>query len=487
MIRCAVILCLMLSLVDSINAVPTTVQGNAFSYRGKWLEIHEYTDLFTFSSQKLDSVKLPDHGTFKLSIDIDQTGLYFVKIGRIHAHVFMIPGDEYTIVIPEPIEMDRFSPAKNVFVQPEIFEANSRLNYHITSLEADVNEFFIENTQEDFKLRSGSKIRVLADTFITQLNEKYAEVENAFFQDYLHFKLAELSLATRHSKAFVFQNYFNGKTPAYSQLTYANTFSMLYDGLLEPHSLSAYSDTAADAIITADVHRLNDLLLQNESTISNDETSEMVIAIELHRLRSTGIYDHKTILRCYDSLMSISTNPQVKTILRNSTSKMLKLAPGTKAPNFVFADVVGNLYRISEYEGGFIYIQFFKNFDSETLRQMSLMKVLKEGYGADIAMFSFSTEESLLRLSQIPKKHDFDWFFGKIGSPQKVIDSYDLRAMPQYFFLDESLNIVQNPTPPPGGEIERKFAKIWNERHPNKMMPFKLQPPQIPEDSIDQN
>ena len=114
------------------------------------------------------------------------------------------------------------------------------------------------------------------------------------------------------------------------------------------------------------------------------------------------------------------------------------------------------------------------------------MKVLREGYGADIAMFSFSTNESLKRLREIPKKHDFDWFFGKIGSPDKVKEDYDLRAMPQYFFIDEELKIVQHPTPPPGSSIERKFAKIWNEKHPNKAVPFKLQPPVLEESDMGQ-
>ena len=163
---------------------------------------------------------------------------------------------------------------------------------------------------------------------------------------------------------------------------------------------------------------------------------------------------------------------------------MLKLAPGTRAPNFVFADVVGNLYRISEYEGYYIYIQFFDEFNSESLRQMSLMKVLREGYGADIAMFSFSTSESLKRLREIPGKHDFDWFFGKVGSPDQVMEDYELRALPEYFFLDEELKIIKSPTPPPGAKIEKQFAKIWNQKHPNKSVPFKLQPPPIHEDDV---
>ena len=204
---------------------------------------------------------------------------------------------------------------------------------------------------------------------------------------------------------------------------------------------------------------------------------------ELGRKRT---YKLPVIIDLLDTIKHNTPSNEILNISNSAQSILLRLAPGTKAPNFVFADVVGNLYRISEYEGYYIYIQFFEDFNSESLRQMSLMKVLREGFGADIAMFSFSTSESLKRLREISGKHDFNWFFGKIGSPDKVIDDYDLRAFPTYFFLDEELKIVNSPTPPPGARIEKSFAQIWNEKHPNKMMPFKLQPPEIKESEMSQ-
>jgi len=477
------ILCIILS-IPSLG-VETMIQGNAFYYRNKKIQIHQYQDLFTFKSVSLIEQQIGDDGNFKLILDIEKTGLYLVKIGKVNSHLFIVPGDQYTLVIPEPLEMDRFNPAKDVFVQPEIFESETRLNANVTNLEQKLNRFFIEKTSGDFKLRSAGNIRNLADTFRIEVENEFSKIEDPYFQSYLHFRLAEFDLTTRHSRENVYTRYFKDHDPAYDQLSFANAFDLFYGDFLTPHSLKPFSDSLESAIKNRDVERAK-MFLSTDKHLQNPKFLELLLTTGLYNLGREKIYELEIVIEMLDTIKFKTDQKEILDIANSAESILLKLAPGTRVPDFVFADVVGNLYRISEYEGYYIYIQFFDDFNSESLRQMSLMKVLREGYGADIAMFSFSTSESLKRLREIPGKHDFDWFFGKVVSPEEVVSNYDLRAMPAYFFLDEELKIVNSPTPPPGARIEKLFAKIWNEKHPNKMMPFKLQPPDVSERDLRQ-
>jgi archaellum component FlaF (FlaF/FlaG flagellin family) len=464
----------------SLNATETLIQGNAFSYRGKEIEIHRYLDLFTFKSEAIVSQEILEDGSFKFNVDVVQTGIFLIKIGKIHAHLFVVPGDQYTIVIPEPSEIDRFNPAKDIFLQPEIFESTDRLNYHITKLEQTINSFFIDNTTDSYSLRSGGGIKSLADSLMPKLKEQFADVESPYFQEHFHFRLAEFELSTRHSRQSVYEKYFKENKPAFNQLSFANAFKTFYNDYMSPRSTMHFSDSVESSINQINLERLS-AYLSTDPYLTQPEYLNLLMVTELYELGREKIYPASTIITLLDQIQVKANSSELSALIMDSKAILLRLAPGTRAPDFVFADVVGNLYRISEYEGSHIYIQFFDEFDAETVRQMSLMKVLREGYGSDIAMFSFSTSESLKRLRDIPSKHDFDWFFGKVGTPDKVIDDYELRAMPEYFFLDEELKFICNPTPPPGGRIERMFAKVWNKKHPNKMMPFKLQPPTVEE------
>ena len=70
---------LFLSLFLSFAAVsafskPTIMQGNAFSYRGQEVEIHQYLDLFTFRTLELANQHIPENGNFKFQIEIKEIG-----------------------------------------------------------------------------------------------------------------------------------------------------------------------------------------------------------------------------------------------------------------------------------------------------------------------------------------------------------------------------------------------------------------------------
>lgn len=462
----------------------TLIQGNAFYYRGKEVQICKYTDLFTFSDTVLANKMLEDDGNFKFTIEVSEPGLYLIKVGKVMSHLFVMPGDEYTMVIPEPLEEDRFSPAKEVFVQAEIFEANYRLNYHVTKLEKTINQFFIDMTSDSYNLRSGGKIRTAADSVMNEFLPSFQAVENPYFQRYLHYRMASFELNTRHSRKVIYEKYFSGQPRALDQLSYANAFKLFYNDFLSPKSIHKHSDSAEVLLNNAQLEKLRSLMFTHEFLNSPEEVN-LLIATELYELGREKRYPQPLVTSLLEQCQALESDEHYLQLVQNAINILNHLAPGTKTPDFIFADVVGNLYRISEYEGSYIYIQFFDKFDAETVRQMSLMKVLREGYGADIAMFSLSTGESLRRLRDVPSSHDFDWFFGKVGHPDQVREDYDLRALPQYFFLDESLKIVKNPTPPPGARIEKLFAKIWNSRHPNKSVPFKLQPPEVDQDKAE--
>ena len=65
------ILCIILS-IPSLG-VETMIQGNAFYYRNKKIQIHQYQDLFTFKSVSLIEQQIGDDGNFKLILDIEKT------------------------------------------------------------------------------------------------------------------------------------------------------------------------------------------------------------------------------------------------------------------------------------------------------------------------------------------------------------------------------------------------------------------------------
>jgi hypothetical protein len=467
------------------HAENTLIQGNAFYYKGKTIEVHRYLDLFTFETSLLDKQEIPQTGSFKFNIDVEKTGLYVLKIQNVHAHVYLEPGNAYTLVLSEPLEEERYGPAKDIFILPEVFEAESQLNHHITEIEKTINRFLIDNSK--YYGRSVSrKILPLADSLVMLLNAQYGDHPNAFLREHLHFRLATLELQTNHSKNSVYDRYFSDHPIAYDQLSFAQGFGLFYDEYLEylnPKQEQRFLEEAEAALEQADYDALYKAL-DVDPHLERREIRELLLATQLYELGTEKKYPLQTIRIMLDSLIMRAQDQACKVIAANAEQILNRLAPGTLAPDFQFSDLFGNIFRLKEYKGRYIYIQFFDDFDAETVKEMSLMKVLKEGYGTDIAMFSISTKASLARMRDIAGDYDFNWYFGRAMNHDQLVDQYQLRAFPSYFYLNKDMEIIVSPAPPPGGRIERMFAKAWNEEHPNKELLFKLQPPEVEEEAL---
>lgn len=470
-----IVLFFLLAALISAQAT-TVVQGNAFTYRGQVVEFHEYLDLFTFESAALARTIVAEDGSFKFTLNLRKKGLYLLTIGDVNAHLFVLPDETYTLVIPEPLPDDQISPAKDVFVHPDIFEGESKLNYQITELEKTINRFFIENTGELL----GKGIRSRSDSLLQSLEEEFGGIESEMFQNYFHFKKAEFELMTAHGFKNVYEKYFVGKEIHYSQLSYANSFKLIFDEYFNytaPKREERFNDELTEAMKTGSYSKLYHAF-DSDPLLTQKPIRELLIISQLYEVGKERKYDLDLIINLLDSAIMTADQNDAKLIAANAQSQLMFLSTGSIAANFEFSDIIGNTYRLHEYKGRYIYLQIISDFTPETLRQMSLMKVLKEGYGAEIAMFSISLTESLGSLKDISKKYDFDWMVGKAMNPEKLKRTYDLRAFPSYFFLDEEMRIVSSPAPPPGAQIEKQFAKVWNSNHPNKQLRFRLQPPE---------
>lgn len=424
----------------SAGALPTLIQGNAFSYRGQSIEVRCYSDLFTYKSELLAQQFIPENGNFKFLIDIKSPAVYLLKIGKVNAHLFVMPGDEYTLVIPEPYEEDRFGPAKDIFVLPEIFESKYKLNFEITKIEQELNQFIIDRT---YLYKSGGVNRLIrkpADSLIVALNDRYQSSTNQFLKDYLHYRLGEFEIMIGKSRKHVFDLYIKKQAPRYDLLSYRNLIDNFYRKIMFPGSANAYSYNLEQAIKN---EHFQDIInaLSEDSTLKNGELMQLIIAYQLYQLGASNTYNYSTISHLLDSAYQYSSIETIKTLSKNAKELILHLTPGTSVPELKFSDVIGNIHTLEEFSGTLIYLQFFDKFTPDVLREMSLMKVLKDGYGADVAFFSISLSESNTRLKKLSEEHGFNWFFAQATNAEGLKNDFELRSMPSYFFIDEKLKI----------------------------------------------
>lgn len=467
------------SLVFFFLVIPSSysqvhITGKAAPYVGQEITISSYNDLFTFETVGIEKDTVDSSGNFGFNISLSETGLYVLGIGNnVFAHIFLERDGSYELGIPAP---EKLHPAlaQDIFVQPAIEESPGTLNTNIEKLESDINTFLVRHALE---FETGV-IKTLADSAILEWKNTVPENANPFFREYHRFRMAEVELVTGQSRSSVFSRYFKDVKPAYGQLSYANAFKQLFAGYLRPHSIRKNSEAATMAIRTGNLAAL-DSALQQDSLLENKELRQLLMATELYELGITKTYTKEKILPLLQQLSKKAVNAELEELARVAAKKINHLSPGTEAPDFTFNDHLGNLQRLSQFRGAVVYLNFIRDWNLRTAEEISLMKVLKNGYGQDIAFITIyvGNEPKVLRAKM--KDLKIDWMAGTPQSIPEVVSLYALRAFPAYFFIDKNGMLSLSPAPPPGARIEKAFAKEYQKAHADDNKLFKLQPPKV--------
>ena len=163
-------------------------------------------------------------------------------------------------------------------------------------------------------------------------------MDHPYFKSFFHYRLAEFELNTRHSNKVVYDKYFQAGEVSFSQLSFANSFKTFYNDYMTPKSVHRFSDSLESCISRNDYEGAL-RYLSTDQFLQRPELLELAFVSGLFELGREGVYPIYTIIALLDSAHSKSEFENIKTLATNSKDILLKLAPGTRAPNFVFADV----------------------------------------------------------------------------------------------------------------------------------------------------
>ncbi len=459
-----------------VFAASIQIQGNGIEYREKTLKVMKYEDLFTFEAETIAETRIGDDGNFNIEVPIEETTLLLLKIGRTNAHLFAEPGVKYTLILPPPPIEELYDLGKDPFILPEVFETGGNMNRWITTLERDLNAFAMASSMA---INASSK--QVALEHLEDVVAKYEDVQDPYFREYLQYRSIEFRAVHGGARSSSLLQEFLESGVNHQQLSFSNALHALFSEHLAIYSIQSFSDSARLAIENGSYALLNQVL-QTNASLSNDTLRELVIITELAKLTHERKYPLMTTLEIMKEAQNSTRIPEHLVILENTIGQLTYLMEGTEAPNFSFQSVEGENVDLRTYRNRVVYVQFFDRLTPEALRQMSLMKVLKKGYGEDIAMFSLSVGMSAAEIKSLSSRYKFGWFFGSINDPALVAEIYRLRSYPAYFLIDEQGMFIASPAPIPGARIERRFAQLYEKKYPGRNKPFKLQPPEVTEE-----
>ena len=453
-----------------LSAKATEIIGFAPTFIGKKVELFTYSDYLTMTKVKLaEGVVSATDSSFKLSVDVKQVIKVLIEIENTNADIYLSPNTNYEIYYkPDNNFAQSFASQKAVTYFKNL--DTSDINFKILQYQNWFDEYLYVN-QTDILTKG---IAAYIDTFKRYAYEAYAHENNPYFVNFVRYNIATLeklkvSAKYRKPKVALYSEYikpfpvyaFNDQYMSYIKAFYGNSFTT-FQNQIQSDIVLAILNSSPSRLMQA-MHR--------DPYFEKDELRELMMVNMLGNAYHTNQYEKENIEVMLDSVVKYAKFQSSGLAARNILKELTKAAPGYPAPNFVFT-VDGDTIELTKMRDEFVYINFFANWNTNSVKDMKLMEELVAKYGEYVTFISFCTDKNISDYEAFRNENPtMSWPIIYVSDHHKILKDYQVATVPYYVLIDQSGFIANAPalSPSPDGlnrtiESTFKFIKTELER-----------------------
>jgi len=138
-----------------------------------------------------------------------------------------------------------------------------------------------------------------------------------------------------------------------------------------------------------------------------------------------------------------------------------RLAKGEIAPDFKIKDINGNLVKLSDFKGKYVYMDCWTSYCGPCIAEMPAMKKLSEEFrNKNIVFVSISADQDTDRWQS--KVNEFDMNTINLcteGVKHEFNIDYNAKAFPRYILIDDKGFIIDATADKPS-EIKEKLEQL---------------------------
>ena len=431
---------------NTVAAQIATVKGKAEKMPNELVRVIIFSDHFSHIEKTLASTYTDDSGQFELEIDIETTSYAFLALGLKKGEFYLKPGGEYTFQIPFDNETERTS----VFDElPLLFTLDAKddsLNDYLWNFNNNYNSFLLENGSHIYR----SKDKSLISEFVLDMNEKYGDYPDEFFQGYVKYTIASLELLSKKKNdKQIISEYFADNPILYSNIQYVDFFSEFFKNFYGSTSLFSYSELV-DAINSGRGFVIVDRLIARETTLSDSPLIRELIGVIL---TSRKYYNpeirKKNVLALLNEIKRNSKSADNGLIAGNTILKLKNLAYGTQAPRFSLTDQNGEIATLPQFRGRFILLYFVRSNCKPCLYYFQNLEQIRKEFNGKLDIVVISDDKGFAETVSYAQKRAYDWAVLNLGKDILLLENYGIRTYPSLILINPSGTIASATAPMP--------------------------------------
>ena len=203
-------------------------------------------------------------------------------------------------------------------------------------------------------------------------------------------------------------------------------------------------------------------LIQEAKQFKNKELTELYAIHGLFEVFYKKSINQKSNLKMLEGLKNNASTDELRTLATNVKAKLMMGNSESKAPDFKLENTKGELISLRSFEGKIVYIGFWANWSSTSLRELKLMQRLNEEYGDKMHFISINIDEDKEIYRSVKEQNDYSWPFLYAGDQYQFREEYEVKTAPIYYLIDEEGKILQKFAAGPQN-IEKQLVKLIGE------------------------
>jgi hypothetical protein len=401
--------------------------------------------------QTLATGEVQQDSTFKLEFDLVETEKIKISFADDFIYLFVEPGKSYNLAVADKNVRNFNNPFGNQLQSRIIDLPQEDLNYKILAFEAWYNQFMGDNYH--FRTQRDSSFYKSLVAFQTKVRDYYITDSNEFLRTFVKYRIASIEDLNYIGARSERERYIVNLAPVsvfyqyeeymmYIRNFYKNYFESLSDEL---------NEKAYKAILAGSPTRLINIL-SGDYRVANVRLRELVMIIGLSDVYHDRSYPQSRVRVVLDSISRFARFQENKVIAQNTLKRLKQLNPGSKAPNFEFRDSLGQVKRIEDFQGKYLYIQFANPNETKSILEFGLMRNLFEQYNSSISFLTIVNTQDWTFVKQL-SKGDILWPILQAPDLQELKETFQLAVFPSYLLIDPQGYLVQSPaaSPSPDG------------------------------------
>ncbi len=452
----SILLFLAISFFNPLIGQISLIKGSITSENGKTIKALIYQDYFTNELEELGNSKIQD-GSFELKLDLKETMQVVLKIEDKTTSLFVEPGQLYNVQI-------NFDESKNQgraydkqldiqFLLPKANETNTI----IKNFNQSYQDFFTRNYAQ-FVVKGAKKE---LDKFILKSIGNIPEEASPYAKNYIIYALANLQDINRVPRDSLFNKYIKGKDVLVKNKEYINFFRQFYQQDFEQLTLEKQGKDIMKAIVLDENLNKTIQAIDQAKNFNSSELAELYLLQGLFETYHKKRIKQRINIQFLEELMEKSDYESTRRTAKNMLKNLRLYQPNTSAPEFKLADLKGEIKSLSDYNGKYIYLNFWANWSIPSLREMQIIKELETKYGSDIQFISINLDPEKSEMENAVSRFQFDWTQLYNGNSTELKEAYEVKSVPSYFLISPNGKLKQAFAPGPQ-DIERTLFNLSN-------------------------